>query len=189
MTTLKEYQTLYQNEQYGSVLSEVLQSVSKEYSRQFSERNRPFAIGLSEPNLITIARVPLEQKNHRTKLAFLGLHFDIFGEFSISQTHKAENRIVINLGRDNRYLLYVNLPIEQVNQYVYPASRLGSTVLDLELANSFFERYPDYPVVRVEVRPGEAYIAPASCVIHDGSCEGSSYPDVSAHFLGDFSIL
>jgi hypothetical protein len=37
---------------------------------------------------------------------------------------------------------------------------------------AFMSTFPDYPIVRLRLRPGEAYIAPTENVLHDGSSTG-----------------
>ena len=44
--------------------------------------------------------------------------------------------------------------------------------------------FPDYPVVRLTIRPGEAYIAPTENLIHDGSTLGMTSPDLALHMIG-----
>lgn len=41
--------------------------------------------------------------------------------------------------------------------------------------------YPDYPVIKLRIAPGEAYIAPTGQIIHDGTSMGKQYPDVTLH--------
>ncbi len=48
------------------------------------------------------------------------------------------------------------------------------------------KRYPDYPVIKVRVAPGEAYIAPTENMIHDGSTVGKQYPDIHLTLFGYF---
>jgi hypothetical protein len=40
------------------------------------------------------------------------------------------------------------------------------------LIHAFLHKFPEYPVVRLAVLPGEAYIAPTENMIHDGTTEG-----------------
>jgi hypothetical protein len=36
------------------------------------------------------------------------------------------------------------------------------------LAEAFLDAYPRYPVARIRIGPGQAYIAPVQNIIHDG---------------------
>ena len=52
------------------------------------------------------------------------------------------------------------------------------------LGQAFMQRYPDYPVIKVRVAPGEAYIAPTENMIHDASTVAKRVPDLHLTFLG-----
>jgi hypothetical protein len=49
-------------------------------------------------------------------------------------------------------------------------------------------QFPTYPVLRLRVKPGEAYIAPTDNLIHDGSSVGKQFPDITIHNLGYFGV-
>jgi hypothetical protein len=42
------------------------------------------------------------------------------------------------------------------------------------------EKYPEIPIVRCRLRPGEAYIAPTENLVHDGSSVGQG--DIDRQF-------
>ena len=44
-----------------------------------------------------------------------------------------------------------------------------------------------YPVVRLQIDPGEAYIMPADNLLHDASTERTRFPDITLTFLGYFA--
>ena len=46
---------------------------------------------------------------------------------------------------------------------------------------------PNYPVARLRIDPGEAYILPTDNLIHDASTEGTRCPDITLTFLGFFT--
>jgi hypothetical protein len=48
------------------------------------------------------------------------------------------------------------------------------------------EAFPSYPVLRLEIRPGEAYIAPTEIVIHDATTMGKEFTDATFTVLGNF---
>ena len=54
------------------------------------------------------------------------------------------------------------------------------------LAREFMTLYPQYPVIRVQVRPGEAYLAPTDNLVHDGSSVDMTEEDRNLTFLGEF---
>ena len=48
------------------------------------------------------------------------------------------------------------------------------------LARQFMEQFPDVPVIRCRLAPGEAYVAPTENLVHDGSSVGQS--DIDEQF-------
>lgn len=109
------------------------------------------------PNLDATAYVP--QHDY-----YMGLHVDYLAGQSIFMRDNTENRISINLGAEERYLLYINLTIGDILNFLNIQDECS---IDSVVAR-FFNRYPDYPVIRLKINPGEAYIAPTQNLIHDG---------------------
>jgi hypothetical protein len=56
----------------------------------------------------------------------------------------------------------------------------------LYVGHRFMKKFPDYPVVRLRIDPGEAYILPTDNLIHDASTEEKQFPDITLTFLGSF---
>jgi len=79
---------------------------------------------------------------------------------------------LINLGMHDRHLLFVNLPLRSIAERVAKA-RGGTPLGDISfsLPREFTRLFPDYPVVKLRIAPGEAYIAPTENIIHDGYAE------------------
>ena len=50
----------------------------------------------------------------------------------------------------------------------------------------FFEKYPNYPVKRIKLDTGQAYLAPTDNILHDGSSMNCEKFDLSIVSLGDF---
>lgn len=105
------------------------------------------------------------------RLALTGMHLDRWhGGPDGCTTH---GQLVINIGKHDRYLLFVNIP----------AVELAPPISDsqdswLSLPREVARRHADYPVVRVRVRPGEAYLAPTESVVHDVSLDAGNDLDV-----------
>lgn len=95
---------------------------------------------------------------------YVGLHVDNLRGQPIYGRELSSNRISVNLGREDRYLLFINLTMNELIELMEPESQCSPD----ELVLSFLETHPAYPVVRVKLRPGEAYIAPTQNLIHDG---------------------
>jgi len=136
-----------------------------------------YALSLADPN-----RSDLEGPGLHAKVApgtptmttgrdgrLTGLHVDSWYRRAIEGRASSPNRISINLGVQDRHLLYVNLPLRSIVARmagIHGAAR----VEDISFAHprEFMRFLPGYPVVKVTVAPGEAYIAPTENVIHDG---------------------
>jgi len=128
---------------------------------------------------------------------FVGMHIDNWSRLPVSQRHVAPKRICVNLGDDVRYLLFVNFPVRHLIDEILAAlarheGRLGGDAEQTgvrralhptsgvsALARAFLETHPMYPVLRLKVYPGEAYIAPTENMIHDGSSVGARGQDVA----------
>ena len=52
----------------------------------------------------------------------------------------------------------------------------------------FLSNYPDYPVIKIRVSPGEAYIAPTENMIHDGCTINKQFFDVIMTIRGNFNL-
>jgi hypothetical protein len=105
-----------------------------------------------------------------------GLHVDNWDQFDLDSLHLATNRLCVNIGQDDRYFLFLPLSLMDI------ASALSEEMgPDWEvpprytvLGRQFMERFPDMPVIRCRLAPGEAYVAPTESLVHDGSSAGQS---------------
>lgn len=186
----QELSSIYKDNYYKIIIQEVLTELTKTYSLHKSDRNRVLGVTFAEPNLLTIASTLFDQNQPSGERRLIGLHFDYAGELDIHESHLARNRLAINLGRSDRYLLYVNQSVNIILNWLSSNRRVSQEEAEIwQLAGKFFDIHPSYPIVRIKIKPGEAYIAPTENVIHDGSSEGTSFPDISAHFLGDFDFF
>lgn len=105
---------------------------------------------------------------------YLGLHLDSWEKQPMDQLDQVRNRLCINLGHSPRYFLFVNQEIKSIQKIlgVPQESRARTLIQD------FLTKYPEYPVVRIKLKPFEAYLAPTENLIHDGSSEGQIHQDV-----------
>src|SRR5688572_7475990 len=60
----------------------------------------------------------------------------------------------------------------------HDAPEPGEPFVPIKPGAAFMRRFPTCPVVRLRVRPGEAYVAPTENLLHDGSREGRSWLDL-----------
>ncbi len=125
----------------------------------------------------------LSTTREETRGCHIGLHLDSWEQLPLDQRHRAGNRISINLGREERSLLFVNLPVEDMVfllRAILPEERFRACLRRAtDFVQEFLRCHPAYPVVRVRVAPGEAYLAPTENMIHDGCTEGARCLDVT----------
>lgn len=113
----------------------------------------------------------------------VGLHLDTWDNVDLDARASSRNILLINLGRSDRYFLFVNVGMNTMQALLtdLPPDADG-------LADEFMRRFPEYPVIKIRVAPGEAYIAPVQNIIHDGSTEGSQQLDIHVAYLGRFHV-
>lgn len=136
-------------------------------------------IAVNEPGLTTITQASGAG-------TLVGLHVDDWYAHPISRRHLAPNRICINLGCEDRFLLFVDVPVASMARILQRAGRKTLGHDCTSVARTFMASYPAYPVLRLRVRPGEAYLAPTENIAHDASsCDMSTF-DISLHLRGEF---
>lgn len=119
----------------------------------------------------------------------LGLHLDSWDRLPLEWRGTARNRIAVNLGASDRHFVFINLTLQQIAARLKERRAESSDVWGGTTCAKFLASHFSYPVVRLRVLPGEAYIAPTENLIHDGSTADSAYPDVGYHVLGRFDAL
>lgn len=138
-------------------------------------------LGLHPPGLGTVTY-------DRPRDGYIGLHLDSwYGANGPAERAAAPGRISLNLGDEDRHFVYSNQPfgamIERLAglaQPVDPGAGAG------QLSRQFLRSQPTLPIVRLRVRPGEAYIAPTENLCHDGATDGQSGWDLSLTIRGRF---
>lgn len=120
----------------------------------------------------------------------VGLHVDSWDRMKVGARAHSRNRICINLGAEDRFLLFINLTISQIFQMTNITYRDKKYFQDSAtlLAQAFMKQNPNYPVIKVKVRPGEAYIAPTENIIHDGVNTNQNSFDIAWTVLGSFTV-
>jgi hypothetical protein len=111
-----------------------------------------------------------------------GLHIDNRQTYSIDKLHSAPNAVLINLGKEPRDFLFINQTCEQLQVLLHP-NEYDSVE---KIHKDFAESYNNYPVVRIRLKPFEAYIAPTENIIHDGSTKDCIYPNLKSFAEGYF---
>ena len=120
-----------------------------------------------------------------------GLHVDNWDQTDLDSRHLATNRICINVGREDRYFLFLPLSLMDIASVL--SQEMGPQWEAPErftlIGRQFMERFPDVPVIRCRLAPGEAYIAPTENLIHDGSSVGQSQIDEQFTIRGHIQLL
>ena len=173
----QETTKLSATDEYKTVLDETISYYEK--LADIKNSSVPHNIYLGEANL-------LNNTFNQKEKTFIGLHLDSF-ERNSETREGARNRICINLGKDPRYLLFYNLQFDQMAEMcnMKKVDRNGNPY---EILHTFFERFNTYPVIKIQINPYEAYIAPTENVIHDGSTEGTKNLDINLAIRGYFKI-
>lgn len=112
---------------------------------------------------------------------FVGVHLDNYVRQGASDRDGYPNRLCINVGPEARYFIFTNLSSGFVEQQtgIRPNDSLG-------VQRNYFRNFADYPLLRLRVEPGEAYVAAAQTLMHEGSTLGKDFFDVQVSFLGRF---
>jgi hypothetical protein len=119
-----------------------------------------------------------------------GLHVDNWDGLDLENLHLSTNRICLNIGEGDRYFLFLpvsllemtHLMSEEMGDDWDPPGRYTS------IGRLFMERFPEVPVIRCRLAPGEAYIAPTENLVHDGSSEGQDKPDEQITIRGHIRV-
>jgi hypothetical protein len=116
-----------------------------------------------------------------------GLHVDSWYRRELDDRAASPNRISINLGAHDRHLLCVNLPLRAIAEHMAEIYD-GAQIVDIsfKMPRDFMRSFPDYPVVKLTIAPGEAYVAPTENVIHDGFAERAGGIDLQFTCRGYF---
>ncbi|GJH16157.1 MULTISPECIES: hypothetical protein [Caballeronia] len=122
--------------------------------------------------------------------SLVGLHIDNFDNLPSSQRMRGRNRISANVGTESRYFIFMPHEAAEMASLILASSGQEDAERlewdQRELVWRFFELFPRTPIYRVEVRPGEAYMAPTENIMHEGSTLGTTADDWSIVWFGEF---
>jgi len=118
---------------------------------------------------------------------YIGLHIDQSKHFTPHTAHKSGNRISINLSKETRHLAFINLTLIQVFNLLKEKVILTEDQINPDnIASLFFEHYPDYPAIRIALKPYQYYIAPTDNFFHDATTLGNKEIDITIVYTGIF---
>jgi hypothetical protein len=109
---------------------------------------------------------------------FMGLHIDSHRHLPLGERSADMMLCAINIGSADRYLDFINLPPARV------AALLGNRDVRVPpsaaaLTGAFFREFPDYPVLRLTLPPGRAYLCDTRNTIHDCATNTVDLPDAA----------
>jgi hypothetical protein len=154
-------------------LNDLVECATRMVSR--TEDMRVQGMSVRAPGLLTTTVDPSRDRR-------IGIHIDSWDRLSIPARAKARNRLNINLGTEPRYLLLVDAPIDEMP----PADAIQGSVNATAFAKDYLRTNPNVPVMQLEIRPGEAYMAPTERLPHDSTTAMKQAPDISFTILGHF---
>jgi hypothetical protein len=151
---------------------------------------KPFhfhCLGINFPNIEMVAcnTTQLPPGHHPRDVRYMGLHNDGTVKMTIHTAHKFGNRISINLGNEPRYFLFVNLSMIQALNMLKKKMDIKKVHIG-NIPQMFFKHFPNYPVIRVQQKPYQYYIAATDNCFHDGSTLGNHTLDICFVYFGAF---
>ncbi|MEN4760605.1 hypothetical protein ABEG63_09755 [Chryseobacterium sp. C39-AII1] len=120
----------------------------------------------------------------QNQFKYTGLHIDKSKLFTPHTAYKSNNRISINISIESRYLYFINLTLRQI--YGMVQKKYSEKITSENIVEQFFILYPEYPVLKLEIKPYQYYIAPTDNFIHDGTTLGNKEFDITMVYVGVF---
>lgn len=176
--TAEDCQLLSQHPSYRVAINQLIQHLSP-----LCSADEPLVIHPVSINSVGLPTVTFNQATQQ----LIGLHLDSWDKLLVEQRHLSTNRICINLGLEDRFLLFVNLSLIDMMRLTQMDS-LSSQRSPIAIRHDFLTKYPDYPVIKLRILPGEAYIAPTENMIHDGCTIGKQFFDITLTIRGHINL-
>lgn len=139
----------------------------------------------SPPRVKTVTRVDRGQPGRDV---LVGLHLDSWEGAPLRARTRLRNRLSVNLGRGTRYLLFAPRTLAQMMSALGLGPDQDLEEVTLFAGHPYLRRYPEEPILRLAIHPGEAYIAPTGHVVHDGAPPDDE-DDLALHLLGFFEPI
>ena len=120
----------------------------------------------------------------------IGLHIDNRDQLSIYDAEAGRSLFLINLSSENRYFLFVNQTSKNIIDWIENKNgcKLPKDYTAEFINKDFSDYFPSYNVVKLKIKPFEAYIAPNENIIHDGCTEGCINPSLRFFAGGVFTL-
>lgn len=127
--------------------------------------------------------VTFDESNRR----FIGLHVDSWDGLPIEKRRDATTRICINLSNEARYFLFLAITLDEMRLQLFRNGYLSQWFPDCnQLIRHYMSRFPQHDVIKVEIPPWHAYLAPTENIVHDATTEGRSTCDLNFTVRGHF---
>jgi hypothetical protein len=133
-----------------------------------------------EPGLTTVTFNHYRQN-------FIGLHIDGWDKLPVGQLPYARNRVSVNLGQEDRHFMFVNLTVDDMLTHLRAFGQTKSLVDERAIGKAFMATFPDYPLIKLTIRPGEAYVAPTDNILHDATTMANRLKSCHIAFRGYFN--
>lgn len=168
-----------------------INKITEEFLKSKSDE-KPFRfhyLGTNLPNLEVVASdttvLPADHAEQDKK--YMGIHNDGTKFVSPHALYKLGNRLTINLGKETRSFLFVNLTMTQALNMLKQKVDVTKYQIDIiNISKYFFKYFPDYPVIKIDQKPYQYYIAPTDNCFHDGSTLGMKELDIIIVYFGAF---
>lgn len=116
---------------------------------------------------------------------FIGLHIDSWFNTEVEKRHLSKNRICFNLGLQDRYIVFSNIPIFKIFK-----SLNSNEILNAKTAVSrYLNSNRQIALYKLRVRPFEGYIFPTENLIHDGRCYNDDQIDITFTTISYFQTF
>lgn len=176
------YPTVRKHEEIVKRLATELDSFFQQFSS--TKQYKFHRITRAMPNRDTIT---CHYRNEQ--FIYIGLHVDRSRLYKLHSAYQSGNRISINLGKESRCLATVNLSLIQAYNMIRMKISQETTITPHNIANLFFQHYPDYPIIKIEVKPYQFYIAPTDNFFHDATTIGMKSVDITLVYTGNFDKI
>jgi hypothetical protein len=174
-TAVKLQAQLGRDESCRSVLSDLV-ALARDLSPHEARIFPCPEIECAEPNLPTITR--------DASGTLIGLHVDSWDLLPVTEREASSNRVVMNLGRQPRRLLFCNCSLAGMRDLIATKAGAGDTPQEANALIALFMKTFDVPIISVTIPPGFAYIGPTENMIHDGSTMGMDTFDMTFTIRG-----
>lgn len=145
---------------------------------------------VTKKSLVRINRWGLRTTTVDNEQVYIGLHVDNWYQQDLPTRASSPNRLCVNVSEEARYLLLMNVPLETMLSMLTQGAdecQLHPSMVGTPLGLAFMQTFPNYPVLKLRIEPGEAYLAPTENLVHDGCTEGMTCWDLAIHVLGRFA--